>query len=79
MASCEKCWVDARGNSALYHRLLSERDCTPEEQAGPDATTCPECGQRTVHQYARVCMAPDCDYYLDPLRAALAPYSDGDA
>ena len=63
MASCEKCWRDANrdpyGNVAdEYDRLLHERaarPCTPEQQAGDDATECPRCERRTMHQYAKVC------------------------
>jgi hypothetical protein len=65
MPSCEKCWSDSRmasyseGNA--YSRILSERDaagrvCTPEEQAGPDATECPKCERRTCHQHCGICM-----------------------
>jgi hypothetical protein len=66
MSSCEKCWNDAKrrpGNPAReYERMLAERDaagktCTPEEMAGPDATECPACRRRTVHQWTHVCMA----------------------
>lgn len=50
-----------------YQRLLTERriasdgsggrlGCTPEEQAGPDATTCFRCARRTGHQHCGVCM-----------------------
>lgn len=72
MASCEKCWRDsavARLYRADYEdpygALIDQRDlagmtCTPEEQAGPDATECPVCGLRTVHQYAKVCMTHGC-------------------
>ncbi len=69
MASCEKCWRDADGDVDRYHRLIKARigrACTAEEQAGDAATECNECGRRTVHQYARVCMA--CGY--DDGRAA---------
>jgi len=62
MTACEKCWSDSYGDAAEYQRRISERNaqqhrCTPEEQAGPDATVCPTCGRRAVHQYAKVCMA----------------------
>lgn len=64
MAACEKCWRDAhRGPdysvAEEYARLIRERNdhpCTPEEQAGPDATRCPKCNRMTVHQYAHVCV-----------------------
>lgn len=66
MASCEKCWRDSRraeyeGDHMAYQRLLRERDargeqCTPEQQAGEDASECPICKRMTVHQYAEVCM-----------------------
>ena len=57
MPSCEKCWVDAGGDADTYYCLLGTRSCSPEEQAGEDATTCPKCKRRTVHHYARICMA----------------------
>lgn len=67
MSSCEKCWSDAHGNGAYsdaatnYQRLLDERKdnpCTPEQQAGPDASPCTECGNRMVrHQHTGECMA----------------------
>ena len=60
MVSCEKCWRDAGGNPDEYHRLLAERDCTPEQQAGPEAKKCPECGRIALHQHVGDCMA--CDY-----------------
>jgi hypothetical protein len=55
MSSCEKCWADAQGPygdvSEKYQRLVRERNCTPEEQAGPDAEKCPACGRMTLHQH----------------------------
>lgn len=68
MASCEKCWSDSAvarevyGDSEAYRRLVSERQCSPEDQAGPDATMCPRCNRRTVHQHAHVCMVGFCGY-----------------
>jgi hypothetical protein len=72
MASCEKCWGDAYVKSLYtgysqaecYNKLLKEREnnpCTPEEQAGEDATICPKCGRKTIHQYAKVCMNSECN------------------
>lgn len=60
MASCEKCWSDSGGNHRVYQLLISARDCTPEEQAGPGAGTCPECLRKTVHQHMNLCLVPDC-------------------
>jgi ribosomal protein L37E len=67
MASCERCWRDAQwvlfsgdGDiSTEYRRLITERngECTPEQQAGDDATDCDKCGRRTRHQHCRICMA----------------------
>ena len=59
MSTCEKCWRDAhRGEqysvAEEYARLIRERGdtpCTPEEQAGPEAGTCPGCGRKTLHQH----------------------------
>jgi hypothetical protein len=59
MASCEKCWADSLGPFGdqvdRYHRLIKERNCTPEEQAGPDAGWCDKCERKTIHQNAKVC------------------------
>ena len=63
MASCEKCWKDAGGNSEQYFRLLENREdhkCTPEQQAGELANKCVVCGRLTMHQYANVCMNQEC-------------------
>lgn len=68
MSACEKCWADAAMAEAMsgrcqadeYRRLLAERGptgCTPEQQAGPDATDCCACERRTVHQFTGECMA----------------------
>jgi len=65
MASCEKCWRDSRGHDeGAYSRLVSKRDCTPEEQAGEGfgARSCPRCGRMTVHVYCHVCMVSGCGY-----------------
>ena len=73
MSSCEKCWSDsasfAGDHSADYRALVKSRDasghaCTPEEQAGPDATHCPRCHRRACHQHVGNCMA--CGW--DPMR-----------
>ena len=68
MPSCEKCWSDSftisYGTSddqvEVYHRLIEERSCTPEEQAGVDATICDKCGRKTIHQICKCCMNPEC-------------------
>jgi len=70
MPSCEKCWKDAgyiahskmTSKAEEYYKLVEQRDrdgetCSPEEQAGTEATICPVCERKTVHQYAKVCMA----------------------
>lgn len=55
MSTCEKCWADSQGPyddaTQRYKDLLSERKCTPEEQAGPDAGECPMCKRKTLHQH----------------------------
>lgn len=61
MPACEKCWSDAHRGEQFsvaeeYARLIDERNCTPEEQAGPEAAKCSKCGRMTVHQYAKVCV-----------------------
>ncbi len=55
MSSCEKCWADSGGDTELYRRLLSTRECTFEEQAGPDAGWCPICTKKTLHQHTKIC------------------------
>ena len=64
MASCEKCWRDARGDPDRYVELLAERHespCTPEQQAGGIyADECEVCGRFTVHAHWGRCMVPDC-------------------
>ena len=60
MASCEKCWNDAYGNPETYRQLIWERQdypCSAEEQAGEDAKICNNCKRKTIHQYAKICMA----------------------
>ena len=63
MPSCEKCWADAHRDPYKsvveeYERLVKERTCTPEEQAGPDASICFRCnGIRTIHQHCGICMS----------------------
>jgi hypothetical protein len=62
MSSCEKCWADAGGDADRYAALIKERHpCTPQEQAGPDAKWCPDCGEMTLHQHTGECMNPQCD------------------
>jgi len=61
MASCEKCWRDSNGNPDRYSELIKERECTPEEQAGPYAEKCPICKLKSLHQYVHICMNPDCE------------------
>lgn len=65
MSACEKCWADAflaahsESQADAYQRLLAERrehPCTPEQQAGPDATECDKCKRVTRHQYTGECM-----------------------
>lgn len=58
MVSCEKCWAQSFSVED-YYELIKMSNCTPEEQAGPDATVCGDCGRKTVHQHAHVCMACD--------------------
>jgi hypothetical protein len=64
--TCEKCWRDSamyrlRGVGVSYRDLVDERRgaaaCTPEEQAGSDATVCEHCGRGAVHQHVRICVA----------------------
>ena len=61
MSACEKCWADSqRGlidQAGAYRRLVAERNCTPEQQAGPHATECPTCARITIHQHTGECMA----------------------
>jgi len=61
MSTCEKCWSDAHRGPQYsvadeYAKLIEarrERPCTPEQQAGADAGTCPVCGRNSVHQTTR--------------------------
>ena len=62
MASCERCWELSGGNADRYAELIKVNKCTPEEQAGREASKCPKCGRMTVHQLVNVCMVPECDY-----------------
>ena len=56
---CEKCWQDAQTSATAdvytrYCELIAEREdnpCTPEQQAGQGAETCPSCKRKTLHQY----------------------------
>jgi len=62
MSACERCWRDAHRDPYLdgvdeYRRLIATRDCTPEEQAGPDAGECPMCHRDTIHQHTGMCMS----------------------
>ena len=65
MVSCERCWGVARGRAWLnnteqseeYRQLILVNDCTPEQQAGEEATVCPECKTKTVHQHTKRCIA----------------------
>lgn len=62
---CEHCWSRAcnahvlRGISIVkaYHALLNESECTPEQQAGPEALVCKACGRTAVHPYTKNCRA----------------------
>ncbi len=72
MSTCEKCWNDAglaaQASSLLtqaeyYSILLKERKntpCTPEQQAGVDAKTCPKCGRKTVSNHDHQCKNTNC-------------------
>jgi hypothetical protein len=65
VSSCEKCWAasyDPQGDqSKRYQERLMTHKCTPEEQAGPDAQWCIECGGMTRHQHTGQCMVEECD------------------
>ncbi len=66
MSACERCWADAHvianetGDPNVYRKLLLERECTPEQQAGLAAGTCPVCGCKTLHQHTGKCMNGIC-------------------
>jgi len=66
MAICEKCWTDeafSGNHTVAYEELLKDRSdspCTPEQQAGDEATICLDCKKKTVHQYIKICMNPEC-------------------
>lgn len=59
MSSCERCWVDSRGDYDLYVEMIKSRDCTPEQQAGEDAGFCDVCERKTIHQHTHKCVNPD--------------------
>jgi hypothetical protein len=58
MSTCEKCWRDSRREENYKEVLDSRKDhpCTPEEQAGPDASECPLCKRKVCHQHTGECM-----------------------
>ncbi len=64
MVACERCWADSQQQAFMrgvdsvdeYERLVKERECTPEQQAGPDAAKCDPCERMTVHQHAKICV-----------------------
>jgi hypothetical protein len=60
MSACEKCWADASGfygsQVTRYMDNIQKHNCTPEEQAGPKATSCWACRRDTGHQYTGMCM-----------------------
>ena len=74
MASCENCWryasfqsmVSGKLTASIYERIIKERNCTPEEQAGPGATRCMWCRRRRVHEVADVCMNGACALHGRP-------------
>lgn len=57
MPSCERCWANSRVHDN-YREVLEQNEglCTPEEQAGPEATECEYCNRRTRHQHCGICM-----------------------
>jgi ribosomal protein L37E len=66
MSVCQKCWSDALGNADRYSKLIDERKnnpCTPEEQAGREATECSKCKRITIHEITGECMA--CGYIIE--------------
>ena len=60
MSSCEKCWASSRGDPYEYRRLLQERSCSPEEQAGPNPERCMQCKRRAIHVHTGECMNCGC-------------------
>ena len=71
MSACEKCWSDTAmydDHAAAYARILKTRECTPEEQAGPEAKDCNVCDRRTRHQYTGECMACGNNVRGEPIR-----------
>lgn len=64
MAACEKCWTQAynrmlvtgKSQTECYQELIKLNNCTPEEQAGIDASKCQECNRKTVNPNAAQCM-----------------------
>ena len=73
MSACEKCWRESEGDADHYRELVESRHgkpCRPEEQAGPDASECPDCKRTTLHQHTGECMNDQCRPYraLTPAR-----------
>jgi hypothetical protein len=63
MATCENCWNRSGGQENIYMHLIEKHKnspCTPEEQAGEGADICPKCNRKSMHQYTKTCMNPDC-------------------
>lgn len=55
MSACEKCWAEAGGDPDRYAKILKDRDCSPEEVAGPAAKECRRCHHMTLHQHTGEC------------------------
>ena len=68
MPTCERCWADAQSpyfKAEDYFDLVAKRNakgeiCTPEQQAGPDASECIVCNRMTLHQHCHICMNSEC-------------------
>jgi len=54
-------WETSKDAWDVYDRLtkerIGERACTPEQQAGPEASDCLACNRRAVHPVDGVCVA----------------------
>lgn len=79
MSSCERCWsmaYDPYGNQLeRYQENIRAHNCTPEQQAGPDAGWCPDCGLVSLHQYTKQCMNLECD--TRRVHPVTCPYDGG--
>jgi len=64
MVRCERCWRLSYGRMKDYHEHILNNKCTPKDVAGVNATKCEHCGEKTVHQFEKVCTNPACKKFM---------------